>query len=71
MDSGGATAIDLTMDYYTIKFDLDANKICATILCMGSYTYKWLPMDKAGSPDIFQSKISDLMNVLVYLTMYL
>ena len=38
---------------------------------MEKYLYMQLPMDVAGSPDIFQEKMSDLMRALIYLWTYL
>ncbi len=37
----------------------------------GKYSYKRLPMGIAGSPDIFQSKMSELMEDLEYVWAYL
>ncbi len=59
------------MDYYTIRLDLDASKICTIIFPWGNYSYKRLPMVIAGSPDIFQSKMSELMEDLEYVQAYL
>jgi hypothetical protein len=39
-----ATAIDLSMGYYHIPLDLEAHKLCTTILPRGKYQYKRLPM---------------------------
>jgi hypothetical protein len=52
-----ATALDLNMGYYTIRLDPDASKICTVIFPWGKYSYKRLPMNIAGSPDIFQEKM--------------
>jgi hypothetical protein len=49
-----ATAIDLSMGYYHIPLDLEAQKLCTTILPWGKYQYKRLPMGVKTSPDIFQ-----------------
>jgi hypothetical protein len=54
------TALDRNMGYYTIRLDPDASKICTIIFPWGEYSYKQLLMGIAGSPDIFQSKISEL-----------
>ena len=35
------------------------------------YSYKRLPMQKAGSPDIFQEKMSELLMALEYVKAYL
>ncbi len=65
------TALDLNMGYYTIRLDPDASRICTVIFPWGVYSYKRLPMDIAGSPDIFQSKMSELMEDLGYVRAYL
>jgi hypothetical protein len=59
-----ATALDLNMGYYTIRLDSDASKICTVIFPWGKYSYKRLPIGIAGSPDIFQEKMSELMENL-------
>ena len=66
-----ATALDLNMGYYTIGLDPDASKICTIIFPWGKYSYKRLPMGIAGSPDIFQEKMSDLMATLEFVRTYL
>ncbi len=58
-----ATALDLNMGYYTIRFDPDASKICTIIFPWGRNSYKRLPMGIAGSPDIFQGKMLELGNL--------
>ncbi len=66
-----ATALDLNMGYYTFTLDPDASRICTVIFPWGKYSYKRLPMGIAGSPDIFQSKILELMEDLKYVHAYL
>jgi hypothetical protein len=66
-----ATALDLNMGYYTIRLDTNASRICTVIFPWGKYSYKRLPMGIAGSPDIFQSKMSELMEDLEYVQAYL
>jgi hypothetical protein len=61
-----ATALDLNMGYYTIRLDPNASRICTVIFPWGKYSYKRLPMGIAGSPEIFQSKMSELMEDLEY-----
>jgi hypothetical protein len=65
------TALDLNMGYYTIRLDPDASRICTNIFTWGKYSYKRLPMGIAGSPDIFQAKMSELMMALEYVKTYL
>ncbi len=66
-----ATALDLNMGYYTIRLDPDASKICNIIFPWGKYSYKRLPMGIAGSPDIFQGKMLELIESLEYVRAYL
>jgi len=66
-----ATALDLNMGYYTIRLDPDASRICTNIFPWGKYSYKQLPIGIAGSPDIFQAKMSELMMALEYVETYL
>jgi hypothetical protein len=61
-----AMALDLKMGYYTIRLNPDASRICAIIFPWGKYSDKRLPMGIAGSPDIFQSKMLELMESLEY-----
>ena len=63
--------LDLNMGYYTIRLDADSSKICTIILPWGKYSYQRLPMGVAGSPDIFQEKMSGLMAALEYVKMYI
>jgi hypothetical protein len=66
-----ATALDLNMCYYTISLDPERAKICTIFFPWGKYSYKRLPMGIAGSPDIFQEKMSDLMANLEFVRTYL
>ena len=66
-----ATSLDLNMGYYTIRLDPDAQKICTIVLPWGKYSYMCLPMGIAGSPDIFQEKMSGLMESLEFVRTYL
>ena len=59
------------MGYYTIRLDPDASKICTIIRPWGKYSYLRLPMGIAGSPDIFQAKMSELMVALEFVRTYL
>jgi hypothetical protein len=56
-----ATALDLNLGYYTIRLDTDASRICTINFPLGKYSYKRLPMVFAGSPNIFQVEMSELM----------
>ncbi len=59
------------MGYYTIRLDPNASRICTVIFPWGKYSYKRLPMGIAGSPDIFQSIMLELMENLEYVQAYL
>jgi hypothetical protein len=54
------------MGYYTIKLDPGASKICTIIVPWEKNSYKRLPMGIAGSPDIFQGKMLELMESLEF-----
>jgi len=66
-----ASQLDLNMGYYTIRLDSHSSKICTIILPWGKYSYNRLPMGVAGSPDIFQEKMSGLMADLEYVNAYI
>jgi hypothetical protein len=61
-----AMALDQNMGYYTIRLDPDASRICTIIFPWGKYSNKRLPMGIAGYPDIFQSKMLELLESLEY-----
>ena len=58
------------MGYYRIILDPDLSKICTIILPWGKYVYQRLPMGIAGSPDIFQEKVSLLTTGLEFIGVY-
>ncbi len=66
-----ATSLDLNMGYYTIRLDSDVQKICTLVLPWGKYLYLRLPMGLTGSPDIFQEKMSSLMESLEFVRVYI
>ena len=66
-----AITLDLNMGYYTIRLDPDAQKMCTIILPWGKYSYMQLPMGITGSPDIFQERMSGLMENLEYARTYI
>jgi hypothetical protein len=66
-----ATSLDLNMGYYTIKLDYDAQKLSTIVTPFVKYQYLRLPMGISCSPDIFQEKISDLMQHLNFVRTYL
>ncbi len=61
-----ATALDHNMGYYNIRLDPRAVEMFTIIFPWGKYSYLRLPMDFAGSADIFQAEMMDLMEALEY-----
>jgi hypothetical protein len=59
------------MGYYIIRQDPDAQKICTIIFSWGKYSYLTLPMGVAGSPDIFQAKMSELTATFEFVKAYI
>jgi hypothetical protein len=59
------------MVYYHLPLDLEAQKLCTTILPWDKYLYKRLTMGVKTSPDIFQRIMYELLgdtpNIQVYL----
>jgi hypothetical protein len=66
-----ATSLDLNMGYYTIRIHPYSQKICTIVTPFGEYQYLRLPMGISRSPDIFQEKMSDLMQHLDFVHTYL
>ncbi len=66
-----ATALDLNMGYYTIRLDPHASKMCTIIFPWGKYSYLRLPTGFAGSADIFQAEMGNLMASLEYVWAYI
>ncbi len=66
-----AAALDLNMGYYTIRLDPQASKMCTIIFPWGKYSYLRLPMGFAGSADIFQAEMGNLMASLKYVRVYI
>jgi hypothetical protein len=66
-----ATALDLNMGYYTIRLDPKAVEMFTIIFPWGKYSYLRLPMGYAGSADIFEAEMMDLMEALEYVRAYI
>ncbi len=66
-----ATTLDLNMGCYTIRLDPTATKMCTIIFPWGKYLYQRLPMGFAGSADIFQEEMGNLMATLEYVRAYI
>jgi hypothetical protein len=61
-----ATTLDLNMGYYIIRLDPTAAKMCTIVFPWGKYSCQRLPMGFAGSADIFQVEMGNLMATLEY-----
>ena len=59
-----ATSLDLNMGYYHIELTPNSKRMCTIVLPWGKYEYQKLPMGLCTSPDIFQEKMSTLVNDL-------
>jgi hypothetical protein len=66
-----ASALDLNMGYYTIGLNPRAVKMFTIIFPWGKYSYLRLPMGFAGSADIFQTEMMDLMEALEHVRAYI
>jgi hypothetical protein len=65
------TSLDLKMGYYHIELSPHSKRLCTNIvLPWGKYEYQRLPMGLCNSPDIFQEKMSSLMQGLEYVRTY-
>ncbi len=66
-----ANTLDLNMGYYTIRLDPTAAKMCTITFQWGKYSYQRLPIGFAGSADIFQAEMGNLMATLEYIRAYI
>lgn len=56
-----ATALDLSMGYYAIRLSPRSSDACTIVTEFGKFKYNRLPMGVSCAPDIFQSKINELL----------
>jgi hypothetical protein len=61
-----ATSLDLNMGYYHMLLTPFSSRLCTIVLPWGKYEYCRLPMGLCVSPDIFQEKMSELMQGLEF-----
>ena len=59
------------MGYYTIRLDPTATKMCTIIFPWDKYSYQRLTVGFAGSADIFQAEMGNLMAALEYVRAYI
>jgi hypothetical protein len=58
------TSLDLNMGYYHIELSDASKQLCTITTQWGKYEYQRLPMGLCNSPDIFQEKMSELLDGL-------
>lgn len=66
-----ATALDLNKGYYHIRVSFSAQEMCTIVFPWGCYSYQRLPMGVCMVPDIFQEKMSSLMQGLKFVGCYI
>jgi len=66
-----ATSLDLNMGYYHIRLDPASKQLCTIVLPFGKYEYQAIPMGLCNSTDIFQEKMSELMDGLAFVQTYI
>jgi len=66
-----ATSLDLNMGYYHIRLDPASKQLCTIILPFGKHEYQAILMGLCNSPDIFQEKMSELMDGLAFVRTYI
>jgi hypothetical protein len=59
------------MGYYAIRLSPSTQKLCTIGIPWAKFSYLRLLMGITNSPDIFQSKINQLMDGLSYVQAYL
>ena len=65
------TNLDLNMGYCHIELSPQSKKLCTVVFPFGKYEYQRIPMGLCNSPDIFQEKMSELMEGLEFARTYL
>jgi hypothetical protein len=66
-----ATSLDLNMGYYHIELSPNSKKLCTLVTPFGKYEMQKLPMGLCNSPNIFQEKVSILMEGLKFVRAYI
>jgi len=66
-----ATSLDLNMGHYHIRLDPASKQLCTIVLPFGKYECQAIPMGLCNSPDIFQEKMSELMDGLAFVRTYI
>ena len=66
-----ATSLDLNMGYYHIELSPASKQLCTVVLPFRKYELQKLPMGSFNSLDIFQEKMSTLMDGLKFVQAYI
>ena len=66
-----ATSLDLNMGYYHIELTPNSSRLCTIVLPWGKYEYLRLPMGLCNAPDLFQERMSLLMEGLEFARAYI
>jgi len=66
-----ATSLDLNMRCYHVRLDPASKQLCAIVLSFGKCEHQAIPMGLCNSPDIFQEKMSKLMDGLAFVRTYI
>jgi len=66
-----ATSLDLNMGCYHIRLDPSSKELCTIALPFGKCEHQAIPMGLCNSPDIFQEKMSELMDGLAFVRTYI
>jgi len=61
-----ATSPDLDMRHYHVRFDPASKQLCTVALPFCKCEHQAIPMGLCNSPDIFQEKMSELMDGLAF-----
>jgi len=61
-----ATSLDLNMGHYHVRLDPSSKELCAIELPFGKCEHQAIPMGLCNCPDIFQEKMSELMDGLAF-----
>jgi hypothetical protein len=59
------------MGYYHIELSPNSKRLCTIVLPWGKYEYQRLPMGLCNSPDIFQERMTTLMDGLEFVRAYI
>jgi len=61
-----ATSLDLNTGHCHVRLDPASKQLCAVVLPFGKYEYQAIPMGLCNIPDIFQEKMSELVDGLAF-----